>query len=122
MLIPNICEKENTKFENSELFLQSDQFTKHCQLITNIKRQLITRGWTVVRGLKTCEEITNLLSYLGELMPQYTGHITHTVKAIVGSENYQYSHSANTIQPHTEAPVYVTPPRYLALHCHKQAQ
>ena len=39
-----------------------------------------------------------------------------------GFDELQYSQSANAITPHTEAPGLDPPPRYLALHCHRQAR
>lgn len=91
-------------------------------LVAEVKAQLAWRGWTVVTDVAADAAVMQILSALGTLLPQYTGELTYEVKALSGFENFQYSQSANTIQPHTEAPVYTPPPRYLALQCRRQAR
>lgn len=59
---------------------------------------------------------------LGELLEQYSGAIRHEVQAKPGFEHLQYTQSRNGISPHTEAPGLPKPPRYVALHCHRQAR
>lgn len=90
-------------------------------LVIECKAQLALQGWTVIKNVPEDDRVKAVLKELGELLPQYTGDLTYEVKALPGFEKYQYSQSANTIQPHTEAPVYTPPPKYLALHCRRQA-
>jgi alpha-ketoglutarate-dependent taurine dioxygenase len=94
----------------------------HDMLIAAVKAQLSWRGWTVVENMHDKAKVLELLQSLGTLLPQYTGQLEYDVKSVPGFENFQYSQSANTIQPHTEAPVYTPPPKYLALYCQRQAR
>jgi Taurine catabolism dioxygenase TauD, TfdA family len=59
---------------------------------------------------------------VGELIPQYTGNLTHEVTYRPGNDDRAYSQSANTILAHTEAPGWHPSPAYLALFCHRQAR
>lgn len=62
------------------------------------------------------------LARFGDLMPQFDGGIAHQVKMEPGYDNVRFSKSRNEIGPHTEAPLFAKPPRYLALFCHRQAR
>lgn len=83
---------------------------------------LAEQGWVIVRGVPEAEAAEGLLGELGELLEQYRGTIRHEVRARPGFDDLQYSQSRNGITPHTEAPGLPSPPRYLALHCHRQAR
>jgi hypothetical protein len=84
--------------------------------------ELDSRGWVIVEGVAGRDECEGLLRGLGELHTQYGGSIRHEVRFRPGFDDLQYSQSANAITPHTEAPGRQPPPRYLALHCHRQAR
>ncbi len=83
---------------------------------------LRSRGWALIEGVPSREECESALGGLGELRVQYGGSIRHEVLFRPGFDDLQYSQSANAITPHTEAPGQQPPPRYLALHCHRQAR
>jgi alpha-ketoglutarate-dependent taurine dioxygenase len=83
---------------------------------------LRSRGWVLVEYVGGREQCEQLLRELGELQPQYGGSVRHEVRFRPGFDDLQYSQSANAITPHTEGPGHGTPPRYLALHCHRQAR
>ena len=59
---------------------------------------------------------------MGELIPQYNGHLTHEVTYRPGNDHRSYSQSAHTMLAHTEAPGWHPSPAYLALFCHRQAR
>ena len=84
--------------------------------------RLATHGWVIVPGVGSREDAEALLGELGELLEQYDGVVRHEVKAQPGFDHLQYTYSRNGITPHTEAPGMAKPPRYLALHCHRQAR
>jgi Taurine catabolism dioxygenase TauD, TfdA family len=84
--------------------------------------KLEAAGWAIVSGLPESADAEAVLETLGELREQYRGAIRHEVRARPGFEALQYSQSQNGITPHTEAPGLAAPPRYLALHCHRQAR
>ena len=79
-------------------------------------------GWAIVDDVPEAEAAEAALAELGGLLEQYKGTIRHEVKARPGFDDLQYSQSRNGITPHTEAPGLPEPPRYLALHCHRQAR
>ena len=84
--------------------------------------RLVEHGYVVVTRVGEAATAESLLLELGELLEQYRGTIRHEVRARPGFDGLQYSQSRNGITPHTEAPGLPTPPRYLALHCHRQAR
>jgi hypothetical protein len=86
------------------------------------RAELDHRGWVIVDGVPEAEAAEEVLAELGGLLEQYKGTIRHEVKARPGFDDLQYSQSRNGITPHTEAPGLPEPPRYLALHCHRQAR
>src|SRR5215207_9310847 len=77
-------------------------------------------GWVVLSGVAKPAAAEAALAVLGDLREQYRGTIRHQVRARPGFDHLQYSQSQNGITPHTEAPGLPMPPRYLALHCHRQ--
>lgn len=84
-------------------------------------RHVVDRlGFAVLTGIGA--DTVTVLRSLGTPVAQYDGEYAHEVRARPGFENYQYSQSMNTIRPHTEAPGWSPPPRYLSLHCHRQAR
>jgi alpha-ketoglutarate-dependent taurine dioxygenase len=84
--------------------------------------QLADRGWTLVEGVADSTDAEELLTELGELLPQYGGRLRHEVTYRPGFDDVLYSQSANGLTPHTDAPGRDPPPRYLGLHCHRQAR
>ncbi|KPC52724.1 TauD/TfdA family dioxygenase [Amantichitinum ursilacus] len=84
--------------------------------------ELAERGWTLVEPRDVADGVRSLLAHFGRVIPQLDGQETFEVTLKPGFGNLPYSQSKNGIGPHTEAPVYDPPPRYLVLHCHKQAQ
>ncbi len=88
----------------------------------DLREPLARSGWTVVRDVRDPAECERLLQGLGSLLPQYGGKLRHSVRFHPGFDDVQYSQSANAITPHTEAPGRNPPPRYIALHCHRQAR
>jgi alpha-ketoglutarate-dependent taurine dioxygenase len=86
------------------------------------RASLAERGWVVVPDVPDPRDAERLLQTLGVLLEQYNGAVRHQVRARPGFEALQYSQSRNGITPHTEAPGMRRPPRYLALHCHRQAR
>lgn len=84
--------------------------------------ELANQGSVIVTDVAPAAVAERLLGELGGLLEQYRGTIRHEVRARPGFDALQYSQSRNGITPHTEAPGLPTPPRYLALHCHRQAR
>lgn len=83
--------------------------------------ELTENGCVLFDGITTDEQAEEALTRYGRFMPQYDGELRYQVKAAPGFETRRYSKSTNTILVHTEAPGWDPPPRYLALHCRKQA-
>lgn len=90
--------------------------------IAQCKSELLERGWTILPPDLLRDGARPALAHFGRIVPQLNGEETYEVTLKPGFENLPYSQSKNGIGPHTEAPVYDTPPKYLALHCHRQAQ
>ncbi|TKC87765.1 branched-chain amino acid aminotransferase [Trinickia terrae] len=84
--------------------------------------ELHRQGWTVLLPQALEPGVRATLAQFGAIVPQYNGQDTWEVKAKPGFEKVPYSQSRNGIGPHTEVPVGAPPPRYLALHCHRQAR
>jgi hypothetical protein len=84
--------------------------------------QLSRKGWTLLTPPMVEGGVCAALERFGVIVPQYNGEKTWEVKMRPGFENVPYSQSRNAIGPHTEVPVGDPPPRYLALHCHRQAR
>jgi hypothetical protein len=95
--------------------------SEEAEVLDLCKAQLDSEGWSVVKNVIESRVSERFFQQLGPFLPQYDGNLRYVVKALPGYEKYQYSQSANSIQPHTEAPGYTPPPRYLAFHCHQQA-
>lgn len=85
------------------------------------KNELATRGWTVLSEKLIDNKIDEILSYFGEIVLQFNGKKKSEITFEPGFEKLPFSQSTNNIGPHTEAPVYSIPPKYLTLYCHKQA-
>jgi alpha-ketoglutarate-dependent taurine dioxygenase len=85
-------------------------------------QELTGRGWTVITSDQLIESIPTTLERFGNIIPQFGGQYTFEITFKPGYDDLPYSQSRNGIGPHTEAPVYDPPPRYLALHCHQQAR
>ncbi|WP_042338003.1 TauD/TfdA family dioxygenase [Paraburkholderia ferrariae] len=84
--------------------------------------ELERQGWTVLPPQALEAGVRAALARFGTIVPQYNGEDTWEVKVKPGFEKLPYSQSSNGIGPHTEVPVGDPPPRYLALHCHRQAR
>ncbi|MGZ5201866.1 MAG: TauD/TfdA family dioxygenase [Telluria sp.] len=86
------------------------------------KSELLERGWTILPPALLRDGPRPALAHFGRIVPQLNGEETYEVTLKPGFDKLPYSQSRNEIGPHTEAPVYDPPPRYLALHCHRQAR
>jgi alpha-ketoglutarate-dependent taurine dioxygenase len=83
--------------------------------------ELATQGWTVLTPEEFAHDVEGVLQGFGPIIPQFNGQTAFAITRKPGYEDLPYSQSMNGIGPHTEAPVYGPPPRYLALHCLRQA-
>lgn len=101
---------------------QADQTLALARTIADAVAALANCGWAVLDPSLVPENPVALLGRFGRILPQYDGSDTHEVMPRPGFSALPYSQSSNGIGPHTEAPVMATPPRYLALHCHRQAR
>ena len=86
------------------------------------RRRLDQWGYVVLNDVDNLAAAEELVRSVGELIPQYNGHLTHDVIYRPGNDDRSYSQSANTILAHTEAPGWHPSPAYLALFCHRQAR
>jgi alpha-ketoglutarate-dependent taurine dioxygenase len=83
---------------------------------------LADRGWAILQAEDIGNDPVAILNQIGRIVPQYNGQDTFEVTYQKGFDDVPYSQSMNGIGPHTEAPAYDPPPRYLALFCHRQAR
>jgi alpha-ketoglutarate-dependent taurine dioxygenase len=90
--------------------------------IADCQAQLRERGWTILPPHLLHDGARAALAHFGRIIPQLHGLETYEVTLKPGFEKLPFSQSRNEIGPHTEAPVYDPPPKYLALHCHRQAK
>jgi alpha-ketoglutarate-dependent taurine dioxygenase len=90
--------------------------------IARCKAELREQGWTILSRDLLRDGPRPALAHFGRIVPQFNGEETYEVTLKPGFEKLPFSQSKNAIGPHTEAPVYDPPPKYLALHCHRQAQ
>lgn len=79
-------------------------------------------GYVVIEGIGSQDAAESFVRGIGELIPQYSGSLTHHVTYRPGHDHLAYSQSTNTILAHTEAPGWEPSPAYLALYCHRQAR
>jgi alpha-ketoglutarate-dependent taurine dioxygenase len=86
------------------------------------KTELAARGWVILGPHLLRDGARATLSQFGTIIPQFNDQETFEVTLKDGFASLPYSQSTNAIGPHTEAPVYDPPPRYLALDCHRQAR
>ncbi|MDV7659592.1 TauD/TfdA family dioxygenase [Acinetobacter baumannii] len=86
------------------------------------KLLLEKQGWAILPPEFVKDDPERALSGFGQTLLQFNGKKTFEVQYRPGFDNLPYSQSKNGIGPHTEAPVYDPPPRFLALHCHVQAK
>ena len=86
------------------------------------RRRLDQWGYVVVHDVGNLNAAEQLIRSVGDLIPQYTGRLSHEVTYRPGNDDKAYSQSANTILAHTEAPGWDPSPAYLALFCHRQAR
>lgn len=89
--------------------------------IAGCRIELFERGWTILPPHLLHDGARPALAHFGRIVPQFHGQETFDVTLKPGFEKLPFSQSKNEIGPHTEAPVYDPPPKYLALHCHRQA-
>lgn len=86
-------------------------------------RQLLDRqGWVILAPELIDEAPQLTVEHFGPLLPQYDGSLRWDVTPKAGFDALPYSQSHHGIGAHTEAPTLQPPPRYLALHCHRQAR
>lgn len=83
---------------------------------------LTRQGWAVLSAAFVGDDPAQVLERFGRLVPQYNGQITFEVTYQPGYDDAPYSQSMNGLGAHTEAPGFEPPPKYLALHCHRQAR
>ncbi len=90
--------------------------------LNSFRDDLNRQGWAVLAGEKFRGNPVPILEGFGKLVPQYNGDLTFEVTYQPGFDDAPYSQSMNGLGAHTEAPGYKPPPKYLALHCHRQAR
>lgn len=87
-----------------------------------VSNELHDFGYVVIPDVGGVEESEKIIQGLGDLIPQYSGKLTHEITYRPGNENRSYSQSTNTILAHTEAPGWPNCPPFIALYCHQQAR
>jgi alpha-ketoglutarate-dependent taurine dioxygenase len=90
--------------------------------ISSFRDNLLRKGWAVLSADIVKNEPVQVLEQFGVLAPQYNGKLSFEVTYQPGYDDAPYSQSMNGLGAHTEAPGYEPPPKYLALHCHRQAR
>lgn len=95
---------------------------RYVSTLDECRAQLKESGWAVIGADFLRTGVAAALAQFGRIIPQFNGLETFEVTYKPGFESLPYSQSKNGIGPHTEAPVYDPPPKYLALHCHRQAR
>lgn len=93
-----------------------------CATLDEAVTVLGSQGWVVLAPQLLVKGVRRALLHFGEIAPQYDGKETWEVMVRPGFESLPYSQSSNGIGAHTEAPVFAMPPKYLALHCLRQAK
>lgn len=73
-------------------------------------------GFVLLAAVGGLDRAVDRVEQLGPLCPQYDGEYLYDVRARAGFEHLAYTGSCNAIGPHTEAPLWQHPPRYLALY------
>ena len=99
-----------------------EQAASACDTADRARELLAQQGWVVVPQHLLKDGPRVLLGHFGHIVPQYNGQETWEVMVKPGFETVPYSQSSNGIGAHTEVPVGDPPPKYLALHCHRQAR
>ena len=84
------------------------------------RRRLDQWGYVLVEDVESLTAAQELVRSVGELIPQYSGLLTHEVTYRPG--NNGRSQGANATLARTEAPGRHPSPAYLALFCHRQAR
>lgn len=86
-------------------------------------RQMLTRqGWVILAPGLIDATPQRTVEHFGHILPQYDGSLRWEVTPKAGFESLPYSQSSQGIGAHTEAPTLQPPPRYLVLHCQRQAR
>jgi hypothetical protein len=93
-----------------------------CKSLDEADRDLRANGWALLSEELINNRPFSAVEYFGRCIPQYNGALTWEVTPKPGFEAVPYSQSSNGIGAHTEAPVLLCPPKYLALHCKRQAR
>ncbi|WP_247665759.1 TauD/TfdA family dioxygenase [Nocardiopsis sp. B62] len=88
----------------------------------SFRRELHEQGYVVIPGLGGVDDAFEVVQSFGDLIPQYSGKVTHEITYRPGNESRSYSQSTNTILAHTEAPGWPSSPAFIALYCHRQAR
>lgn len=91
-------------------------------IIEDCKVELSEYGSTILPACLLENGARSVLMNFGHIVTQFNGQETFEVTLKPGFDKLPFSQSKNSIGPHTEAPVYNPPPKYLALHCHRQAK
>lgn len=82
------------------------------------RRRLDQWGYVLVEDVESSTAAEELVRSVGELIPPYSGRLTHEVTYRPG--NKDRSQNANVASAHTEAPGRHPSPAYLVLFCHRQ--
>lgn len=90
--------------------------------LADCRAELAESGWALIDPSRVAGDAASVLRRFGGLMTQYNGSETFEVTYKPGFDDVPYSQSLNGIGAHTEAPAEPVPPKYLALHCHRQAR
>lgn len=93
-----------------------------CAHLDDAQRLLDRQGWVILAPGLIDTTPRRTVERFGRLLPQYDGSLHWEVTPKAGFEALPYSQGRQGIGPHTEAPAQPLPPRYLVLHCQRQAR
>lgn len=85
-------------------------------------QDLALKGFVLLSSAGGLESAIAEIQKIGRMCPQYDGEYLYDVRWRPGFEHLSYTRSCNPIGPHTEAPIWARPPRYLALYGIRPAQ
>lgn len=77
---------------------------------------LAKKGFVLLSSAGGLEGALAEILKIGRLCAQYDGEYLYDVRFRPGFDHLSYTGSCNPIGPHTEAPIWAKPPRYLALY------
>ena len=82
--------------------------------IASAQENLLNQGYCVLPDLET--NVETILKQFGTLMPQHSGELVYSVRALPGFDKFSDSKSQNRLKPHTDGSDCNRPPRLLALY------